>query len=237
MFGLILFLVLGAPVAVTLAVAGTMARADHPSGGHDPRCGVRLILGVVAYPAASILVLHGLSGSAIDAVSITVFGLPGLALGALVRRIWIVGVPPAGAVIWLLVAYAMDPSCTNCGSDDTWTVLVLMTMIYLVIPAMLSLLLGILVGNLLSRFTSPRRAARSQRAAAKRSLTPDVTHGVQRVSRSVSVAGAERSSVIGCAVGGNGGARMVLEGHLWPLGFPEAAFQGASTVAEDRFAM
>ncbi len=105
MLGLILLLLLGTLVAVTLAAAGTRARADHPTGGRDRRRGVQLILGMVAYPAASVLVLHGLSGSAIDAASITVFASPGLAFGALVRRIWIVGVPPAGAVIWLLVAH------------------------------------------------------------------------------------------------------------------------------------
>ena len=49
----------------------------------------------------------------LNAGKIALFALPGLAFGALLGRMWIVGVPPAAGAITLLIGDSMDPSCTN----------------------------------------------------------------------------------------------------------------------------
>lgn len=174
MSGLIL-LYLGAPLTVAVAVRRTMPCDDRPAEWHE-RAG-RLLLGLVAYPAVVALVFYSLRGSDIGAGSIALFTLPGLAFGVIVGRMWIVGVPPVAAATTLLISYAMDPSCaTSYGPDDTWTVIVLMTMLWLVVPAAFTLLLGILARNLLSRLASRRRPSRRRRPPSAPSSTTGATH-------------------------------------------------------------
>lgn len=106
---LLTILYLGLPLAVACAV--TCMRPPERPPGRSTRA--QFLLAVVAYPATVALVLHWLGGRTINVGTIALFALPGLAFGALLGRMWIVGVPPAAGAITLLIGDSMDPSCTN----------------------------------------------------------------------------------------------------------------------------
>jgi hypothetical protein len=104
----------------------------------------RVFLGVVAYPASILLVAHVLNHGHLSAgATIVLLAAPGLVLGALVRRWWILGVPPVAAATWLIVS----PGCANgCGEDDATTATV-MAAVYVVLPAMIALLVALCAGR------------------------------------------------------------------------------------------
>jgi hypothetical protein len=148
MSSLIPVLCLSAFVGVAVAAKRTQRTETDPSALRARL--TRVLLGVLGYPAAIALIWVLQPNSDLTFGLVALFMVPGVVFGALVGRLWIVSVPAVAAGAWLLVRYLGDPGCVhNCGEDDTWPVIVLMTTFFAVLPAVFSLLLGILARNLL----------------------------------------------------------------------------------------
>jgi len=142
---------------VAVAARRTQRLEAGPSG-RRARLG-RTLLGVVGYPAAVTLAGLLVGRGDVNAGVVALFALPGLVFGFLIGRLWIAWVPIGVAAAWLLVAYLSDPSCaSSCGEDDTWTGIALVSAVFVVLPAVFSLLLGILARNVLrTRFAARQR--------------------------------------------------------------------------------
>jgi hypothetical protein len=161
MSSLIPVLCLSAFVGVTVAAKRTQRLDTRPSGLRARL--TRVLLGVVGYPAAIALIWVLQPNSDLTFGLVALFAVPGVVFGALVGRLWILSVPAVAAGVWLLVRYLGDPGCVhNCGEDDTWPVIVLMTTFFAVLPAVFSLLLGILARNLLGPVIERLRARATQ---------------------------------------------------------------------------
>jgi hypothetical protein len=147
MFGLVVVLCLTPLFALAAAAQRSMPRGDRPD-----RRGVRvarILAGVVGYPAASTGIYLLIGGSGSYALTVVAVVAPGLLFGALVRRLWIAVVPLVGAAVAYTIGYVSDPSCAGCGERE-WFSIVVGGLIFVVAPAIFTLLLGILVRNLLT---------------------------------------------------------------------------------------
>lgn len=103
-----------------------------------------LVLAWLVWPAATAGIVLGLTGSKADGTwgPILLAACPGLLMGLLVGRKWLLGVPPVGWGAALLVAYGLDPGCQSCG-DDSWVGIVYIVALVLVFPSLVAVLLGI----------------------------------------------------------------------------------------------
>jgi len=134
----------------------------------SPASSLQLLGGTVGILAAYGVVYLLSTGTDLNAAFVVIFALPGLLLGALIRRLWMISVPIAAATVLLAVAYLNDPTCAACG-EDTWSTIIASTSLFLVAPAAFSIELGILVRNLLTRLQS------SSRRQMKPADQPDVS--------------------------------------------------------------
>ena len=105
---------------------------------------LRVGLGVLAYPASILLVWRLLSvGHVSAAAAIVLLAAPAVVFGAVVSRWWIVAVPPAGIATWLMIS----AGCANSCGEDTATTHAVMEVLYVVLPAMVALLVGLCAGR------------------------------------------------------------------------------------------
>jgi hypothetical protein len=105
---------------------------------------VRVGLEVLAYPASILLVWRLLSDGHLSAgATIVLLAAPGVVFGAVVSRWWILAVPPVGIATWLMI----NAGCANSCGEDTATTVALMEALYVVLPAMVALLVGLCAGR------------------------------------------------------------------------------------------
>lgn len=146
--------------------------AERPDAAQSRRASaLRFVLGALAYPAACGAALVLVSGRAIAVDTVVLVALPGIVFGAIVGRPWILGVPVTYVTAWLLIDFARDPTCANsCGQDDTWGVLGILAGLYLVLPQLVMLLLGMWLRTMLL----PGRRHNSERQRRELDVPTDV---------------------------------------------------------------
>ena len=155
---LIPVLYLGSFVLAAFAVKRTQ-RPDERSTGTPARLG-RALAGVGGYPAAVALIWSLWAGDDLTVGTVVLLALAGLVFGWVVGRPWILAVPPVTAGAWLMIKNLAGPSCAGDCEYDAWAVIAL-TMFIVVLPAVFSLMLGLLARNLLGP-----RAAKYRRPSA-----------------------------------------------------------------------
>jgi hypothetical protein len=97
-------------------------------------------IGVLAAWAAAVGVLVVADGDAAylwgGGVAVTVI------VGALVNRGWALLTPLVVAVVYFLIQFVQDPSCSDC-TEDTWGTIALLVAIAFALPAVLAMAAGL----------------------------------------------------------------------------------------------
>ena len=156
-----LALLLAVPLVIAVAI-GVAAARTMPTTLPPLRTG-QVLAAVLLYAAVSAGLYFVIGGNREYAIRILAALLPGVLFGALVRRFRMAAIPVLIAALGFSIAYLQNPSCDGCGELD-WFSIIIGSSIFIVAPAVVAVLLGIALRNLLPRL--PR--------ASRRTAAPDL---------------------------------------------------------------